>query len=193
MGFTFRKRNPNGFNVSLSSRGLRISKTAKMGNTTANIGHYFGGTHGGKTTGSVRAGSNGIQYRKDFTVGSHFKNNLAVDTKTYSGEEPPMASWYFWLFLHVNFYASIFYLPYAWNWLFGAIDFTEGSFDWLWINALYGIAGWAPILYLFYRGSRLYDTNHERMPLGRTVWLSQIILFWVVTISTLYYLAVLLF
>jgi hypothetical protein len=50
-----------------------MSKTLKAGNVKVNVGHYLGGTHDGKTTGSLRAGSGGVEYRKDFTLGKHKK------------------------------------------------------------------------------------------------------------------------
>lgn len=89
MGFSFRKRNPKGLNISLSSRGLRVSKSVRMGKLTANIGHYFGGTHSGKTTtkGTANLG-NGLRYEKNKTVDlnptltKHFENS--VDGNTYS-------------------------------------------------------------------------------------------------------------
>ena len=72
MGFTFRKRNPKGLNVSLSSKGLRISKTAKFGSTTVNYGH----TIGGKTTRRITTNfGNGVQYRKDKTISKRYNPN----------------------------------------------------------------------------------------------------------------------
>lgn len=191
MGFTFRKRNAKGFNISLSSRGLRISKTAKMGNATANVGHYFGGTHGGKTTGNVRvSASNGLQYRKDFTVGSSRKSSTYIAPYEPAGTPPSMSSWLVWLALHLHFYACLFYIPFFASTLFGVTYFAEGTVVWFIINALYGIAGWAPAAYLLYPGSGLYKTDHRTMPMSTFLWLSQALLFVLAPIMTLYYLAV---
>lgn len=86
MGFSFRKRNPKGLNVSLSSRGLRLSKTIKMGDVTYNIGRYFGGSHDGKTTGRVIASNNGFEYRKEHTL---FKNKkIKSDSVAQSSSYP---------------------------------------------------------------------------------------------------------
>lgn len=106
MGFTYRKRGKNGVNFSLSSRGARLSKTVKMGDVKVNLGKYFGGTHNGKTTGSVRAGSNGVEYRKDFTLGNTKKNSVCVDAGNSN------IAWVLFV-LMVNAVASIFYS----NWL----------------------------------------------------------------------------
>jgi hypothetical protein len=75
MGFHFRKRNKDGLNVSLSSRGLRISKTIKMGGVTFNLGQYFGGTSAGKTDLHTRVNAgNGLMYTKHKTLRSSHNN-----------------------------------------------------------------------------------------------------------------------
>jgi hypothetical protein len=69
MGFHFRKRNPKGLNVSLSKRGLRVSKTIKMGGVSFNIGRYFGGSSDGKTAVRTRLNfGNGLMYTKHKTL-----------------------------------------------------------------------------------------------------------------------------
>jgi hypothetical protein len=80
MGVFFRKRNKNGVNISVSSAGLRISKTVKFGNMSFNLGHYFGGSRDGKTTGRVTGtAGNGLGYRKDFSLGNKSKVNFNKD------------------------------------------------------------------------------------------------------------------
>lgn len=68
MGLRFFKRNPKGVNVTLSSRGLRVSKTVKAGHGTVNIGTTLGGTDSGKTTMRGRLSGNGFIYEKTKTL-----------------------------------------------------------------------------------------------------------------------------
>lgn len=185
MGFTFRKRNPNGFNVSFSSRGLRISKTAKMGNATANVGRYFGGTHGGKTTGNWRIGSGGVQYRKDFTLGKTPNPSVSSPRKSVStvgGTTGKMSDteikplWFRWMMLHLNAYASLLYIPVLWIALLGQDSIKDYQTLWNVVSTLlYTITIAAPGIYLFKSG--LIRENHEFLPLARTLWVSQIFLF----------------
>lgn len=65
MGFRYRKYNRKGLNVSISSKGVRLSKTIKMGNLTWNIGKTFGGDKPSPMSSRVTANlGNGIQYVK---------------------------------------------------------------------------------------------------------------------------------
>lgn len=81
MGFRYRKYNPKGMNVSLSSNGLRLSKTIKMGSMTFNLGHTLGGKNNGKTTGRATANlGNGLMYTKEKRL---FNNNESLN-KTFN-------------------------------------------------------------------------------------------------------------
>lgn len=68
MGWQTGKRSKDGLNTSISTRGLRISKTIKFGAFSWNIGGYIGGTHGGKVTQRGTAKLGPATYRKESTV-----------------------------------------------------------------------------------------------------------------------------
>lgn len=84
MGFFIRKRNPKGLNLSISKKGIRLSKTIKMGSVTYNLGHTFFGENNGKTTGRINANlGNGLHYIKQKTFSNKtLKPNITTNNSS---------------------------------------------------------------------------------------------------------------
>lgn len=191
MGFTFRKRNAKGFNVSLSSRGLRISKTAKMGKTTANVGRYFGGTHDGKVTGNVRANAGDVQYRKDFTLN---KKPRGQGGATIGFLDPGVYKSLTWIMLlMVNAIVSVFYSFHLTKPVFMVLGFDYPLPDGVSVPYLVNVA---LALFMFYLPWRYYVKKTGRLenyqegmktpPLFGTVFVLYIIILVALIGSTIY-------
>lgn len=103
-----------------------------MDGGTVNVGHYFGGTFDGKTTGAMRAGSGGVQYRKDFTLNKKTKPVRSYQPASAAPVQFDMRSrpavdrsnvmdYRVWRWLVIHFIAALFYM----NIFFGPEFWTQ--------------------------------------------------------------------